>query len=350
MRETTKLGVKYDPAGVIVSSDIIGFAIAFHSRGIPVVLFNDHFLSDKSPGIPPFFSTIIPDGSLLNDLKIEGIWLWWFLRKGFTHFMRKVTTWGAEDGYQKRLARVCGFAYKRYTDFSRTWQYGLKNFPEFFVYPLELDFPHREMRPGYFFAGPMLDLERQEEAFDWSMVEDGSKIVLCSLGTLAHLYYPGYIKFLADIVAIFRKRPGYTVIIAAGESYTQLTGYCSMQHVIIRRTVPQPSILRRAVLMINHAGINSVKECILCGVPMMAYPLSGLNDQRGTAARIVYHGLGKRGNIFRDGRDKIAADLDEVLASPVYRQNAAGMKAVFDRCREQEGEHIDRMATFFHPR
>ena len=54
--------------------------------------------------------------------------------------------------------------------------------------------------------------------------------------------------------------------------------------------LPQVSILRRASVLVTHAGNNSVTEALAHGVPMLALPFS--TDQFDGAAAIEAAGLG----------------------------------------------------------
>jgi len=74
--------------------------------------------------------------------------------------------------------------------------------------------------------------------------------------------------------------------------------------------------------MINHGGINTIKECIHENVPMLTYPLSPEWDQPGNAARVVYHQLGLMGNIRRDTVKKMNVKLHSLLARlEQYKEN-----------------------------
>jgi zeaxanthin glucosyltransferase len=53
---------------------------------------------------------------------------------------------------------------------------------------------------------------------------------------------------------------------------------------------------------------------ILSGVPLLVYPRRA--DQPGNAARIVYHGLGRRGDPGQGGPPEIAAQVRQILAGP----------------------------------
>jgi UDP:flavonoid glycosyltransferase YjiC (YdhE family) len=54
---------------------------------------------------------------------------------------------------------------------------------------------------------------------------------------------------------------------------------------------PQRELIRKAVLTITHAGLNTVLDALSAAVPMVAVPIT--NDQPGIAARVAWTGTGE---------------------------------------------------------
>src|SRR6202042_1731300 len=59
---------------------------------------------------------------------------------------------------------------------------------------------------------------------------------------------------------------------------------------LVVRFAPQLELVKRASLVITHAGLNTVLESLAEGVPLVALPQG--NDQPGVAARIAARGAG----------------------------------------------------------
>jgi UDP:flavonoid glycosyltransferase YjiC (YdhE family) len=79
--------------------------------------------------------------------------------------------------------------------------------------------------------------------------------------------------------------------------------------------------------MINHGGLGAVKECILFGVPMIVFPCRW--DQPHNAARVVYHGLGVRGNINDASVEQIHSLIDVVDKDPKFKSRIDAMSKTF---------------------
>ena len=82
--------------------------------------------------------------------------------------------------------------------------------------------------------------------------------------------------------------------------------------------VPQITVLQAADLMIFHGGTASLCEAVSSGTPMLVYPQS--NDQKGSAARVVYHGLGRAGR-FDDPVENIETDISAILDDCIIKKN-----------------------------
>jgi zeaxanthin glucosyltransferase len=336
---------RHQPAGVVIDADIVGFALIFYYYKIPVVFINNHFQSDKTPNAPPFFSAYIPSGKWLSRQIVRCIWAKRLAIKRVFRWIERLRAGIENDIDHARLARACGFPLEKFAEYDRSWLYRLSNFPEFFLYPPELDFK-RPLRENQFYLGPMVSLDRKEPPFDWDKIGEGKKIAYCSLGTLPDVYVNDIIKFYEKIIKVFDSFKQIILVLAVGNCWQEIEGMSIPENVRILKNVPQLEVLKRASLMINHGGINSVKECILSGVPMIAYPLSPDNDQKGTAARIVYLGLGRRGKIT-DTRRKIRRDVFELLNNPIYQLQIDKMRKKFQTYKESEHQDVEMLTTHF---
>ena len=95
---------------------------------------------------------------------------------------------------------------------------------------------------------------------------------------------------------------------------------------IIVSQAPQVQVLQKATLCITHAGQNTVLESLAQAVPVVAIPVA--NDQPGVAARVAQTNTGKFIRFAEVSAPKLRALVDEVIAEPVYRDNAARMGSI----------------------
>ena len=144
------------------------------------------------------------------------------------------------------------------------------------------------------YAGLAVDTTRSDESFQWGRIDLGRKVVYCSLGSQAHLRFDVSHRFFKMLVEIFAKQREFQLVLATGRQMDAGDFVSGAENVLVAQWVPQVEVLRRADLMINHAGIGSVQECIAMGVPMILFPL--MRDQFACADRVIDLGLGVRGD------------------------------------------------------
>ncbi|MEX9254730.1 glycosyltransferase [Pseudenterobacter timonensis] len=90
----------------------------------------------------------------------------------------------------------------------------------------------------------------------------------------------------------------------------------------------QPAVLRRASVVITHAGLNTVMDAIATATPVLAVPLAF--DQPGVAARVEYCGIGRRLSRFA-GHDAFAESLYDLLTDEEYRHRLLPLRAELER-------------------
>lgn len=82
------------------------------------------------------------------------------------------------------------------------------------------------------------------------------------------------------------------------------------ENIIVVNKAPQLGLLKKASIAIIAGGINTIKECIFCGVPMIVFPVWA--DQPDNAERIEYHGLGVVADVNNTSTNLIV-DLIETI-------------------------------------
>ncbi len=172
------------------------------------------------------------------------------------------------------------------------------------------------------FVGPML---RSTEEPDDELMSglDGPPPVYVSMGTVQS---PGSSFFRACIDAF--AGADYKLVLSVGRNFERDSLGPVPPNCLVRQSVPQLAVLRRARLFITHAGMNSVNEALALGVPLLLYPQSV--EQAIIAARVQELGAGRT----ISGRDVtpegIRATADELLSGS-YRDAARSLGRSFEQ-------------------
>ena len=182
--------------------------------------------------------------------------------------------------------------------------------------PREFDLPGIPWPPQFHYAGPFFDdAGREPIPFHWEKL-DGRPLVYASLGTLVN----GMASIYQAILAAVGLMPEIQVVLAKGNNIELADLGVIPPNVIVVGKAPQLEILKRSVLCITHAGLNTALESLAMGVPMVAIPIS--YDQPGVATRIAYHGVGEFLEVDNVSMDGLYELIQKVLGTSAYRDKA----------------------------
>jgi UDP:flavonoid glycosyltransferase YjiC (YdhE family) len=197
-------------------------------------------------------------------------------------------------------------------------------------------------KPGLVhYTGPFVDQQqRPPVAFPWERL-DGRPLVYASLGTMQN----GSESIFRTIAEACAGLPVQLVISLGGGLSPDRLGELPGSPVVVPYA-PQLELVKKAAVVITHAGLNTVLESLAEGVPLVCVPLG--NDQPGVAARVAARGAGVV--VARDELTarRLGAALAEVLGNGAYRESAARLKEairsvdglnraadVIEKCRAQ---------------
>ena len=324
--------VSLNPSAILIDNMApIYRAIIFHAYNIKVFTLQTKVLSTRADAIPPACSCLIPSNNYLSKIYIHYLWKKHSIGRSLNNFWRKIIFLGKDD-YSIALRAAKKYRFNLHEiERQRTFNYGFKNIPEIILSPQAFDFP-RLVEPNKIYAGFGVDAKRldtldseQYNRLKKIFLDNEKPLVYCSLGTLSTVHYKGSRLFLKKVIRSFQDQP-ITLIVATGTKINANQFHFTPPNVHIYQTVPQLEVLKHADVMITHGGMNSIKECILNEVPMVVYPLNNKWDQPGNSARVVYHGLGLRGNIRSESYKKIIQKVMHLLTNDSYKQNLKTMK------------------------
>jgi MGT family glycosyltransferase len=274
-------------------------------------------LSDAHPALPSLSSPDLPrpDGTLSWKTKFHKRWGPFELRRFVERFMLTYVVpereilgmFGLEDQFESIL------------DFQH-------HQPRLVACPRTFDFPVDPL-PDEFHIDPLVDTSRMDESFDWDGIDTDKVLLYASMGSQTWMMKDPE-RFYRALVETVGARDDVTMLLSAGDFADKppLSGELP-DNVVVRRWVPQMAVLQRAQVMLTHGGLNSVKECIWSGVPMLAFPVG--RDQPGNAARVEYHRLGLRGDHEALSVHELHDMLDRVTTDPTYQRSVDRMRDEF---------------------
>jgi zeaxanthin glucosyltransferase len=188
--------------------------------------------------------------------------------------------------------------------------------------PEALEFPFEgEKVAGLHYTGPFIHAEQRPVIeFPWERL-DGRPLIYASLGTLQNRS-EAIFRTIADACVGLNAQ---LLISLGGGLDRAMLGELAGGPLVVN-FAPQLEILRRAALVITHAGINTVLESLSDGVPLIAIPLG--NDQPGVAARLKARGVGIV--VSRHGLTpaRLRKAIVRVLQDSRYRAAAQNLKKI----------------------
>ena len=167
------------------------------------------------------------------------------------------------------------------------------------------------------FVGPFLGGRGAAPAFPLEELGD-QPVIYISLGTVFNAKTDFY-RLCFDAFT----SSAYRVVLATGDKTNrQLLGEFPTNF-IVRSTVPQLEILRRAALFITHGGMNSVNEGLAFDVPLLLIPQGA--DQFLIAWRIQQVGAGV--SLRNPSSGQLRDTAEKLLATPAYREQSVKLGA-----------------------
>jgi MGT family glycosyltransferase len=179
--------------------------------------------------------------------------------------------------------------------------------------PAEFEYPRQELPPWFHFTGTYhTAASRPSVSFPDDQL-NGKPLIYASMGTLQNR-----LRWVFETIAAACEGLDAQLVISLGgsakpESLPNLPG-----KPLVVEYAPQLALLRKAKLMITHAGMNTTMECVQQGVPMVAIPVT--NDQPGVAARIAWNGAGEFVPLGRLNVLRLRRAIQQVLNQNSYQQ------------------------------
>lgn len=323
-------------AGIFVDCELHAHIIVALSLDCPVVQYSNMFLSRPGLRAPPLHKEAYPGQGLRGSrLGVLTIWGRYLFRKASKILRNRVSDKGADHpSALLELARRYDVPIRkliRLISWQMPWTYRI---PTVLFLPQALDLPTRAYA-NLTYLGPMILQSRPAKEYDRARVSgfcevgDGAKRIFVGFGTIMKPES----ELLSRIWEVARRHPEWRFLYAAGKDWKDFSGSGVPENVDVVSWAPQHEVLEHADLAILHGGIGGLVEAVESATPMLLYP--HINDQRGSAARVVFHGIGRAGN-RKDPVDKIEADIRFLLESPEVAANCRDMQSA---CRAEHEAH-----------
>ncbi|MBV8807631.1 MAG: glycosyltransferase [Acidobacteriaceae bacterium] len=177
----------------------------------------------------------------------------------------------------------------------------------------EIDFPRQRLPSTFHYLGPFCDNSGGSVPFPFDQL-NGKPLIYASLGTLQDRN-SAYFRVIAEACVGF---DGQLVLSLGGGDAVPFTGLPGSPLVV--KYAPQLEILERANLTITHAGLNTVMQSLMFGVPMVAIPIT--HDQPGIAARVRQSGTGEVLPVKSLTVARLRTALERVAHEPRFRARA----------------------------
>lgn len=314
------------------ATDFIVLYPYLKERGIALAVVYPLLPPDVLAGRPPHNSNALPGQTLRVQYDTFKVWL----TQRTKRWRQKIKFLGYNDHYiVRRRIRHNNIPTRYLTNRLCLHPFRTANLDELILAPLEFDFPGLEPQPRQHYLGflsPATRTAAPEPEFEqaWTDVQqqrrNGRKLVYCSFGTTDATQNATLQPFFSMLIRIAQRR-NYLLII----SWPDKNAHASLGQtpgVYIFTSVPQLTVLADADAFITHCGMNSVKESIQAGVPMLLYPIHPDYDPRGNAARAEYHGLGIRGSVANDSEQTVEQKIHTVIVNAQYKAGVINLRNV----------------------
>jgi MGT family glycosyltransferase len=322
---------KIRPDLLVVDSLFPFMSLVAYRNKIRSVMLSVTLPQTRDNWVPPLTTDLIPGNGLFSRVKVRLSWYKIFLMR----FLGRKTAslLGINADYHqvmKDLAKLANYPLED-IDTHTVFMPSLK-MPELILCPREFDFP-REDRKERYYVEACMGSETGGDPFPWDRLVDDKPLLFCTLGSQSHQSRVAK-RFFQTVIDAIAAREEWQLVVATGEFLSVDDFRVPSPNVLVVNWAPHAGILKRASIMINHGGLGTIKECILFGVPMIIFPF--MRDQRGNAARVVYHGLGVKGDIREISVSQIHSLIDTIQGNPEFKRRTEAMAKKFRDLEQAE--------------
>lgn len=171
-----------------------------------------------------------------------------------------------------------------------------------------------------------------------SIICNGKRIIYASMGSQSQIYKTKFNFLFSKLLRIMQRdemRDFYLIFSSGGNDLNlEHNVDYAIPNISIVKWVNQIKILEKSSLAFIHGGLNTIKECIYSGVPMIVIP--GSRDQPANAEQVEYHKMGIVIDIESISENDLLAAMFNALNDHSIRRNVLEMKDKFEQLDKEE--------------
>lgn len=264
--------------------------------GLPFVTICNALAMNREPQVPPYFTPWdYREGFLARSRNSLGYAVSGTILAPITNVVRKYRE-------QWRLPR------------HKTLEDSLSQLAQISQQPPSFDFPRKKLPATFHYVGPLRNSSGRIAPFPWDQL-DGRPLIYASLGTLQN----GKERVFRCFAEACLGFDAQLVITHGGGLDEQAAASLPGKPVVVSYA-PQLDVLARASLTLTHAGLNTVLDSLMCGVPLVAVPIT--YEQPAIATRVRWTGVGQVVPFSKLNVPRLRAAIGNVLTDPSYRTRA----------------------------
>ncbi len=193
----------------------------------------------------------------------------------------------------------------------RDGEYGLAHVAQ---QPAFFDYPRERLPPHFHYSAPWHAHGRDSDVpFSFDLPDD-RPLVYASLGTMQNRLKGVFAAILEGCSTL-----PVRVVLSLGRRDATWDGPVPPNAVVVP-FAPQLELLKRAAVVVTHAGLNTALETLAAGKPMLCLPVT--NDQPGVASRVAWLGAGEVMAPKKATAERVRAAVQRLLTVPSFRANA----------------------------
>jgi zeaxanthin glucosyltransferase len=284
-----------------------GGAVAEHLQ-LPFITVCNALALNREPSTPPPFTP-------------------WNYKKSVWAALRNRIGYAASDWVTRPIAKAVG-AYRAKWKLTpiHTPDDSFSKLAQICQMPPEFDFPRAQLPACFHYVGPLRRELLTPIPFPWDRL-DGRPLIYASLGTLQNSRADVFRRIAEACQGLNAQ-----LVLSHGGGLSDTSKVSLPGDPLVVAYAPQVELLARARLTITHAGLNTVLDSLIHGVPLATIPIT--YEQPAIARRVEWTGCGRSVQLEKLNAGLLKDVVKDVLHEEKYRTAA---RRISDSIREAGG-------------